>query len=351
MMRSFLFVAGLFVLFLVFSGCQVSSPGAVPEDLDNLDSTWGANKNDTGNKLPDPEPSLLSVKMVSETEIYFEFSGPVDIVSLSFEPFLAIGSVENGRTVKVVLEEYPGPGILITADLTAEDAWGNTIELQVPFRSRNNRTPDMLINELRTEYSGLRSEFIEFKIKSSGNLGALRVFACGNYKNPLVYEFSPAEVTKDDYVVVHMRTLESLCVDEYGDDPAESGGTDSCTTAWDFWVPGSTKLLHKTDAVYVLDQDDKVVCAVMLSETPDTWWKKDYFAQAAGFLFNQNAWKSPAGDICTPMDAVSSANINTALTRTISRDETVENTNTCADWYITANSCATPGQKNNPKRY
>jgi hypothetical protein len=295
-------------------------------------------------------PLFLSCKAVSENEIDFEFSHPVKVVSLRFSPGHEIASMEEGSTVRVRLEENLGPAQPLKADLLAEDTKGNTINVLVPFRSRNNRVPQMLINELRTENSKLKSEYIEFRMLSAGNLGALRVFVTGNYKNPMTYEFPPAEVKTGEYVVLHLRTPEELCKDELSGNLNESGGTDASARARDFWIPGSSKLLHKTDAVYVLDQDDRVLSAVMMSETPDASWKKDYFAEAAEFLFKQGAWKSAGGKICAPKDAVDTSGVKTAATRSISRDETVKNTNTAADWYVTATSCATPGEPNNPKR-
>ncbi|MDR0486900.1 MAG: hypothetical protein LBG91_01500 [Treponema sp.] len=294
---------------------------------------------------------FLDCKAVSENEIEFEFAQPVKVISLSFDPVLAIALIEDGSTVRVTIEEVPKPGIRFMADLLAEDADKNTINVLVPFTSRNNRMPKLAINELRTVYSKPRSEFIEFKMLTAGNLGAIRVFIAGNYKAPLVYEFSPVEVKEGEYVTLHLRTLDADSRDEYGDDLAESGGTDSSATARDFWIPDSAKLLHNTDAVYVLDQDDKALDAVMISENPDQWWTKEYFAEAADFLFKQGAWKSPDGKICRPADAVNTYNSRTAATRSISRDETMENTHSAADWYITANSGATPGKPNDPKRF
>jgi hypothetical protein len=101
----------------------------------------------------------------------------------------------------------------------------------------------------------------------------------------------------------------------------------------------------------VLDQDDLVIDAVMLAESPDPWWNKDYLSEAADFLYQKNAWKSPEGAIAGPKDAVDSFNIKTAMTRSISRDETMPDTNTKADWYITATSGITPGKLNNPARF
>ncbi|MDR2922875.1 MAG: lamin tail domain-containing protein [Treponema sp.] len=295
-------------------------------------------------------PVFLSCKAVSETEIDFQFSVPVKVTSLHFSPEIQPDAIENGSTVRVTLSESPGPGERVTADLLAEDDNGNTINVLVPFRTRNHRLPSLLITEIRTEYSKPKCEFIELKTLEAGNLGALRVFAAGNYKAPLIYEFPPVETAKGEYITLHLRTTEESNRDELGRSLDESGGADSSPAARDIWIPGSAKLLHKTDAVYLLDQADRVVDAVMLSENADPWWNKDYFAESAEFLYNADAWKSPDNKICDPSKAVQSS--GTALTRTICRDESTEkDSNTAADWYITATSSATPGKPNNPKRY
>jgi hypothetical protein len=231
----------------------------------------------------------------------------------------------------------------IEAELSAEDEAGNKINVQVLFYSRSNQVPKLQINELRTEYSKPKAEFIELKMLSDGNLGALRVFVSSN-KNPMIYQFLPVEVKEEEYVVLHLRKLDDSSTDEFGENLGESGGIDSSLTARDFWIPSSSKLLHRTDAVYVLDQDDNVLDAVMISETPDASWGNDYLLKAAEFLFDKEAWKSVSGGICTPADAVTSAGMT--ATRSISRDETKKNTGTAADWYITATSGSSPGAPN-----
>ena len=291
---------------------------------------------------------FINCRAVSEDEVEFEFSRPVTVTSIYLEPETEIAWVENGSTVKVKLEESPPPGVAFTADILAEDADRNTVNVLVEFRSRNNRMPALVINELRTEYSKPRSEFIEFKMITAGNLGAMRIFIAGNNK-PFIYEFLPVEVKAGEYVVLHLRTLEDASIDEYGEDLAESGGTDSSPDARDFWVPGAVKMLNKTGMVYVLDQDDIVLDAVMISETPDSWWKKEHLAEAADFLFQQGAWKSTDGKTCRPADAVDTSPVKTAATRSISRDETAVNSKTAADWFVTATGGATPGKPNAAK--
>ena len=291
-------------------------------------------------------PVFLACKAVSETEINFRFSLPVKVISLRFSPAITVDSVEEGSIVRVSIARNSSPGEKITADLLAEDEHGNTINVLVPFRSRNNRIPSLCVNELRTEYSKPKAEYIEFKILKAGNLGALRVFIAGNPKNPLVYEFSPVEVNAGEYVLLHLRMPEEGCRDEYGINLDESGGTDAVAGVRDIWISGSEKLLHKTDVVYILDQDDKVLDAVMIVETSESWWSKEYFAEAADFLFRQDAWKSAEGKIAGPADAVNTSTIKTALTKSISRKENAVDTNTAADWYAAAVSGYSPGKPN-----
>ena len=293
---------------------------------------------------------FLSCKAVSATELNFQFSQPVTVTSLHFSPALQVESVEGGSTVTVRFTGGPGPGERVVADLLARDENGNTINVLVPFRSRNDRVPPMRINELRTEFSRPRCEFIEFKTFGAGNLGALRLFIASNNRAPLVYEFPSIEVKNNEYIVLHLRTLEDSNRDELGSNLEESGGVSASPTARDLWIPGSTKLLRKTDIVYLLDQDDRVVDAVLLSETADPWWNRDFFAEAAEFLYRAGAWKSRDGNMPGPADAVQST--GSTLTRTINRDETLaNNSRTADDWYITVTNGATPGRPNNPRRF
>ena len=290
-------------------------------------------------------PVFLDCHPVSSTEIVFKFSRPVKVVSLNFDIALGTKSIENGREVKVTLTQPAGEGQKITADLLVEDADRNTLNVIVPFKARNDRMPALVFNELRTEYSKPKVEFVEFLVLGQGNLGALRLFIAGYSLVKPVYEFSPVEVQAGEFVVLHLRTLEEGCVDETGSNLALSGGAEVLDVARDLWLPGNKKMIHKTDALWLLDQDDRIIDAVLLSETCDTEWnKKDAAtASAAEFFGREKAW-SP-----NPADAIMTG--GTTTTRTICRDETIPPARRAANWYITATSSATPGKQNNPKRY
>ncbi|GHV71169.1 hypothetical protein AGMMS49928_21820 [Spirochaetia bacterium] len=334
MKNIFLGISLLLALFI--SACTLSTESAVREVLG---STAEA-------------PVFLGYKAVSEREIDFQFSLPVKVVSLNFDVSAQIESTGEGTNVAVILGESLGAGVPVTADLLVEDENKNTLNVVIRFRTRNDRIPQLLITELRTEYSGDKVEFVELRTQSKGNLGALRLF-CGvnSIKEPLL-EFSPVEVDEGEYLVIHLRTKETETgwANETGSDLTLSKGTENLDTARDFWLPESKERLRKTDAVYLMDQDDNILDAVLLSETADTWWAKQDLADVAELCAQQGAWTQAAGNaVPGPADAVISK--TTTNTRSISRDETTVDTNTAADWYITVASGATPGKANNPNRY
>jgi hypothetical protein len=216
----------------------------------------------------------------------------------------------------------------------------------VPF----DRTPKMLINELRTEYSkdANRTEFVEFKVKSAGNLEGVKLFIMWDAKKPFEYGFPAIEVEAGEYITLHLRTLEDNCVDELGSDLSQSGGTDSCPTARDFWVSGIKKLLHKTDIVYLQNASGDIMDAIIMNENPEEMWPstRQHFDELTEFLFNKGAWNSEDGQLPDPLDSVDTSAIKSSAIKSVSRYEEGEDTNTANDWYITASNEITPGLPN-----
>ncbi|MCL2214477.1 MAG: hypothetical protein FWC06_04620 [Treponema sp.] len=289
---------------------------------------------------------FLGIRTDGEGVIEFDFSKPVTVKELNFEPAFSIAALKNGTTVKVTLNESIPLGIQIKAVLIAEDENKNLVNISETLFIENNKAPELTLNELCNisliDGGAAIAEFIELKIKSRGNLGAVRVFITENSSatKQTVYQFPSVEVQKDDYVVLHLRTTHPDSVNECGNNLAESGGHNSSPAARDFWVPGDEKLLDKNSIVYVLDQDDKILSAVMISENPGSPYPNSFLNKAAAFLLEQGAWTG------NPVDSKASTN-----TRTICRDENLTvSSKSSADWYITAIKCKTPGTVNNPTR-
>jgi hypothetical protein len=292
-------------------------------------------------------PEFAGFNLFSKKEIHFIFSAAVKNVSCTFTPRQEIDCIQDGEIIKVFLKENLELQTEFLIELNVKDDWENSLSIEVPLFV-NDWIPKMEINELRTEYSGsvFRSEFIEFKVKSAGDLDGLKLFIMWNVKTPYIFDFPAVDVKLGEYIVFHLRTLENNCVDELGEDLSESAGTDSCPTARDLWFSGSAKWLHKTDIVYLQDANGSILDAVILNENPGETWSLGHFAEIAEDLYNRGAWKSADGQLPGPFDAVDTSPIKSSKTKSISRYEGKENTHTANDWHITGNGEVTPGQPN-----
>ena len=327
MKKFYRFFSALVIILLAFSACPT---GDVLQQI--LSTTVEV-------------PVFLDCRAVSTTEITFRFSQHVRVVSLNFDPALPIKSIEEGEEVKISFSQPLEEGQKVTADILVEDTGTNTLNVIVPFRTRNDRMPVLVFNEVRTDYSRPRVEFVEFFVLEGGNLGAMRLFIAGHSISRPAYEFAPMEIGKGEYLLLHLRTLEEGTVDN----------------ASELWVPGTTKLLRRTDALWLVDQDDRIIDALLLSENPGVVWANQNIAVAAELFGREKAWLPP-GDaesgansgansawIPGPSDAVISA--GTTATRTINCDESLAPAPRAGNWYITATSGNTPGRPNDPRRH
>lgn len=306
------------------------------------------------NAIAEP-PVFIGCKAVSTREIAFQFSLPVTVSSLNFDPPLEIdGITEDGDAVTIALQNLPTGGERIMADILVKDQNGNTLNVLAPFRTRNEDFPSFVITELRTEYSKPKVEFVELRMLTDGNLGALRMFTSGNGLDTPLFEFPPVEVKSGGYVVLHLRTLDSAMTSETGGDLAAIPYTkdnEAQPDARDFWMPDSKKhLSKKAGALFFTDQDDQIIDALVFCESAaGLEWQDEKTALAAEFLGKTGAWTAGDGGVPGPADAVLSN--GTTVTRSICRDEAAADSNGPGDWYISATSCASPGKPNNSKRY
>jgi len=211
-------------------------------------------------------------------------------------------------------------------------------------------TPKMLINELRTEYNLAlnKAEFIEFKALSAGNLEGIKLNILYEKDNPYIFSLPAVQVKESEYITFHLRTLESGCVNELGDDLTLSGGTDSNPDARDLWVEGSNKWLYGTAIVYLQDAEGNFLDTVVMLETPSVTWGKArlFFGDVCAYLHSVGAWKlsSVLSNGC--IEAVDTSGATGNVNKSVSRREGSADTNTKADWYITVVNGNTPGGGN-----
>jgi hypothetical protein len=304
-------------------------------------------------------PVFIAYKAASSTEIEFQFSVPVRVVDsyldkdMEFEPFPE--TYEPTIALRFLSDRSGGESI--TAAFLVEDADGNSLNLLVPFKTRNERMPEILLNEVRLINEKPASEFIEFRAKTAGNLGAMRLFAASASIEDPIYEFPTVEVAKGEYITLHLRTRDAAKeLDELGEDLKKAkseASKDVSDEARDLWIPGaSVKYLHSADVIYLLDQDDRIIDALLIAEGSSDWSKNKNLSKAAEFAAKQGAWLNKDGEqVKTPDHTDAVVSKGTTKTRTLCRNETKADSNTLADWYICKASNATPGGENSTELY
>jgi hypothetical protein len=331
------FLWGIMPAVLAFAACACSAEAALQEVLG----------------ISAEAPVFLDCRPVSPTELEFQFSQPVRVVSFQMDPLAEAETFEEGELVRIGFSKPLGEGGRYTAEILVEDEKRNTLSVLVPFRARNSRMPSLLITELRTEQGKstspknpqTRVEFVELFTLEAGNLGAMRLYAASHSFSQPVLEFPPIEVKAGEYIVIHLRTKEEGWADETGDDLSLSGGTDALETARDLWVPGNKKILHKEDLVYLLDQDDRIIDGVAITANPEEPdWNSENLRKAAALFTAQGVWLPQP----SPAAALDCKSINTSTTKSISRHQDREDSNSANDYYLTKTGNASPGAPNKP---
>jgi hypothetical protein len=298
-------------------------------------------------------PELLAVRASSSSEVNFLFSEPVTVVSLTLDPPADVVDSANGETVSIRLDTPYAVGTKVTVDILVRKEDGNTLEAVITFSAFNDRVPAFEINELRTEMSKPRVEFIELKMLSAGNLAGIRLFIASNGTAVPVYELPAVEVDEGDYVLIHPRNPDYINgLDELGSDLSLSTADDAKAQAdcppdvRDLWFPENKETLRKSDAVYFMDQQDNVIDAVVYcdkTKEAEKWGANPNFISAMEILTASGAWTGTSGvsGIGNVFDSS-----GTSPTNTINRREHHSDTNTAEDWYKSGTGKASAGKTN-----
>ena len=303
----------------------------------------------------DAPPEILAARSVSPEELLLEFSEPVTVVSLAFDLELTVEeSVVTGAEVAIRFAEPLAIGQKVTADIVVQNAAGSTLEAIVPFTAFNNRVPELLINEVRTESQKPRVEYIEFKTSTAGNLAGIRLFVASCGTELPIYEFPPVEAAAGEYIVLHLRSPDYInAVDELGDDLTLSTSeeakaqVDCPRDARDLWLPSNKELLRKSDGVFLRDQRDTIIDAVLFYDKKkdiEKWDTNTTMHNAQALLGEAVAWTDVGPDGTPSLDAF--FNNQSSPTNTLCRREGEPDTNSLADWYLCGSSKASPGKPN-----
>jgi hypothetical protein len=191
-----------------------------------------------------------------------------------------------------------------------------------------------VINEIRTEYSKPKVEFIELKVLSDGNLGGIELVVASDEDS---YIFPAVEVKSGDLVVLHYRNIEEGCIDEIDNDKELSTATESSSSI-DLWIENTSARIAKSDVILLKNKrQGEIVDSGLYMENSATSWKTPFLSECAELAISSETW------IGNPVisDGVTA-------TRTLSR---VNLNKDASAWIVTATSKASPGKENSSQKY
>lgn len=222
-----------------------------------------------------------------------------------------------------------------------EDEHGNSLSFSSDFTGYNDNLPEIVLNEVRTEWSKPKPEYIELYVLEDGNLGGLFIEVYYSTKVN-TYTFPAVDVHKGEYIVLHMRSVDEAAFDET-DALDACSAPDSCPNARDFWYQSDAKAIGKTGVILLKERGNgPLLDALLYAESSKTTWPRDEMKAAAQAAYMAGIWED--GD--EPIHAVCSDKCT--ATRTISRqDYSAEG---ASSWIVVATSSATPGAQNSTKR-
>lgn len=222
-----------------------------------------------------------------------------------------------------------------------EDEHGNTLSFSSDFTGYNDNLPEIVLSEVRTEWSKPKPEYIELYILKDGNLGGLYIEVYYSSKVN-TYTFPAVDVHQGEYIVLHMRSVDEAAFDET-DALDACSAPDSCPEARDFWYQSDSKAIGKTGVILLKERGNgPLLDALLYAESSKSSWPKDEMKAAAQAAYMAGIW----ADGAEPSNAVCSDKCTS--TRTISRQDYT--TGGASSWIVVATSSATPGAPNSSKR-
>lgn len=322
---NFLSILLCVVLFLIiFSGISCA---ITPEGISILSGNYES-------------PKFLELQVVSETSINLTFS-----TSINFDK-IQITESQTSQILNVTHQDLGDGKWQITSaenfDCTKSyiiegyvlDERKNSLYFKDSFIGHNARVPQVVINEIRTEYSKPKVEFIELKVLSDGNLGGMELVVASDEDS---YILPAVEVKSGDLVVIHYRNIEEGCVNELAENLFLSTATES-SGARDLWLENEKARIAKSDVILLKNKiQGDIVDAVLFSESSFSNWKTDFMSECASLAISSESWvgKNANSDGLT-------------TTRTLSRQNLNKDSSA---WIVVATSKATPGKENSTQRY
>ena len=201
------------------------------------------------------------------------------------------------------------------------------------FNGFNDNPARLLFNEVRTTFSKTKeqAEYVEFYVLKGGNTYGLEFLSLANGDSKK-YTFPVMEVKQGEFITLHGRIFEGTeetALDELEENLALSSAPESCDSARDLWKSGNDKIASNTDILVLRDRISGIYRdALLLSVSGKTEWQKKSMRDIAQTVSSLGLWRGGV----LPENAVCTDGMTSSLMRSISRQNTAELAEKCAEF-------------------
>ncbi len=303
-------------------------------------------------------PQLAGIVATSARTIELTFDEPATIPAdrMFLSPFVeATTGTLASQVVRIELAEDMKRGSRYLIEAVAQDERGNSLGFIVPVYGFNPDVPCLLINEFITNGTSTHPDIVELAILGDGNLAGV-CLADGSPEDWNARIVLPdVDVVAGQFALVHCKP-EGIPeeVDETAD-PSASGGLDSSTTAWDFWLPDGGGLSGNNGVLSLLrvpggELLDAVIYSNRTSDSDDRYrgFGSTTMMNRVDEIVSLGGWAIEL-EQARPEDAVDPS--DSTSTRSNCRSSGSEDTDGKADWHVVPTRGSTFGLPNRDDVY
>jgi len=306
-------------------------------------------------------PEITSMEVGRDGALALGFSEPCELLTDSVLPGDSLRSsavqtswLDQNRSLVFSFDPPPAVGKEHFVEAQVQDASGNNLRFVAKFYGSNALLPAMVVNEFTTQGSGGHPDFVEIRVLTAGNIAG----ACLLEGTPEDWEsryiFPDIDVYAGDYLVVHFKPQGIGEEVNETENRSSSGGYDSSSGAWDYWVADGNGLSGNNGVLTLCETPvggviDAVIYSNRTSESDDQYrgFGSAGMVRQVDYVEEHSSWAGHSP--LAPEDAVNPE--DSTGTRSMCRNSAGSDTNTREDWHITPTRGLSPGGPNSDEVY
>ncbi len=280
-------------------------------------------------------PVFLGAKAVASDTIICYFNEPVscDLTNTVIGQGLGLVEVRSqAQEIKLVVDGTVAPGVSVVISARVRDLMGNSLGFSTTCWGKNERIPQVLINEFTTKGSGNNPDRVELWVATAGNLAGVTFYDGMPDSYESTFTFTALEVLPGDSLVLY-----------FGQSPPE--GKPNSFEASEVGLGSNNGVL----SLYATPGSDCLDAALYSNRTSTSdstfhGFGTQKVLDRVLLLQKHGGWGDGIGIDLTPEMAIDST--YSTATRSMGRQPNGADTDTNLDWRVAATGKASFGARN-----